>query len=158
MLRNVRVHLSCLCVLLVGCSVLAVPARAQSDVGTIAGFIRDHSGAVVPGARVTLQNEGTGQEQSAISDAQGRFTITNLQPADYTMTAEAKGFKKFISTHNRLSASTTINIDATLDIGQLSETVEVTATASVARSRVQSAGELIAGCSFANHRPMFKRK
>ncbi len=97
MLRNVRVHLSCLCVLLIGCSVFAVPAWGQSDVGTIVGFVRDHSGAVVPGARVTIQNEGTGQEQSVISDAQGRYTVTNLQPADYTMTAEAKGFKKFIS-------------------------------------------------------------
>ena len=47
------------------------------------------------------------------------------------MTAEAKGFKKFISTHNKLSANTTINLDATLDIGQLTQTVEVTATASV---------------------------
>jgi Carboxypeptidase regulatory-like domain/TonB-dependent Receptor Plug Domain len=131
MLRSVRVHLSCLCILLVGCSILAVPAWGQSDVGTIVGFVRDHSGAFVPGARVTVQNEGTGQEQTVISDAQGRYTITNLQPADYTMTAEAKGFKKFISTHNRLSASTTINIDAALDIGQLTETVEVTATASV---------------------------
>ena len=55
----------------------------------------------------------------------------NLPPADYSMTAEAKGFKKFTSTHNTLAANSTIDIDATLEIGQLTQTVEVTATASV---------------------------
>ena len=63
MWRNVRVHLSCLCVLLLVCSFFAVPAWGQSDVGTIVGFVRDHSGAVVPGARVTIQNEGTARSR-----------------------------------------------------------------------------------------------
>jgi hypothetical protein len=141
MRRVVKVYLSCLCVVSF-CVFLITPVSAQSDVGTIVGFVRDHSGAVVPNATVTIQNEGTDQQQVAISDSQGRYTVPNLRPADYTMTAEAKGFKKFISVHNKLASNSTISLDATLDVGQLTETVEVTATASVLQTEsgaVQSA-------------------
>lgn len=124
-------HLSCLCAVLLVCIYAAVPAFGQSDVGTIVGFVRDQSGAVVPDANITIRDEGTDEVHIAISDAQGRYTIPNLRPADYSMTAEAKGFRKFISSHNKLSSNTTISLDATLQLGQLTETVEVTASASV---------------------------
>lgn len=108
MRRAIQVYLSCLCVVSF-CIFLVVPAFSQSDVGAIVGFVRDHSGAVVPDATVTIQNEGTNQVQIVTSDAQGRYTVPSLRPADYTMTAEAKGFKKFISTHNKLSSNTTLS-------------------------------------------------
>ena len=142
MRRGLLVHLSYLCVIVSFCIFLVTTTFAQSDVGTIVGFVRDHSDAVVPGATITIQNEGTNQVQVVTSDSQGRYTVPNLRPADYTMTAEAKGFKKFISTHNKLSSNTTLSLDASLDVGQLTETVEVTATASVLQTEsgaVQSA-------------------
>jgi hypothetical protein len=94
-MRKARVFTSFLGVVLLGCMSLAIPAYGQSDVGTIVGFVRDQSGAIVPGASVTIRNEGNATEQTVTTDAQGRYTAPNLPPADYAVTIEAKGFKKF---------------------------------------------------------------
>ena len=136
----------CLCaVFVLSMFIFSSAASAQSDVGTIVGFIRDQSGAVVPGANVTIANENTGQQSSVTSDSQGRYTVTNLRPASYTMTAEATGFKKFTSTHNKLSSSTTLSLDASLVIGAMSQTVEVTATASVLQTESGSVQNEVTG-------------
>ncbi len=106
-------------------------AFAQSDKGTIGGFIKDSSGAVVPGARIVLTNEATGEAHAATADAQGHYTVTNLTAGSYTLTAEVKGFKKYTSTHNTLGANTTLDLDAPLTIGAMTEEVTVSATAEV---------------------------
>lgn len=69
-------------------------AYGQSDVGSITGFIKDQSGAVIPNANVTITSEATNEAHTVTSDAQGHYTVTNLLPGTYTMSAEAKGFKK----------------------------------------------------------------
>jgi hypothetical protein len=104
---------------------------AQSDVGTITGFVRDQTSAVVPGAKVTIKSESTGEEHSVTTDAQGHYTVPNLSPGPYTMTAEVHGFKQFVSTKNTLEANSTIELDGNLQVGQTTETVEVSATAAV---------------------------
>src|ERR1035438_10201485 len=81
-------------------------AFAQSDKGTIGGFVKDASGAVVPGATVVLTNEATGEAHQATSDSQGRYTVTNLTAGSYTLSAEVKGFKKYVTNHNTLGANT----------------------------------------------------
>jgi hypothetical protein len=106
-------------------------AFAQSDTGTIGGFIKDASAAVVPGATVVLTNEGTGEAHQATTDAQGHYTVTNLTAGDYSLSAEVKGFKKYVSTHNTLGANTTLSLDAALTIGAMTEEVTVSATAEV---------------------------
>lgn len=111
--------------------ILSAVAFAQSDVGSIVGFVRDQSGAVIPNAKVTITNEGTNESHTVNSDAQGHYTVTNLSPATYSMTAEANGFKKFTSIHNKLSSNTTLSLDGALSLGSVSQTVEVTATGSV---------------------------
>src|SRR5580698_2348246 len=106
-------------------------AFAQSDKGTIGGFIKDGSGAVVPGASVRLSNEATGETYQATTDAEGHYTVTNLSAGDYSLTVEVKGFKKYISTHNTLGANTTLALDAPLTMGELTQEVTVSATAEV---------------------------
>lgn len=106
-------------------------AFAQSDKGTIGGFITDASGAVVPGARVILTNEATGEAYQATTDSQGHYTVTNLTAGDYSLTAEVKGFKKYVSSHNTLGANTTLSLDAPMTIGAMTEEVTVSATAEV---------------------------
>src|ERR1700747_2018489 len=114
MQKAIRVFL--LGVITLTCTLFAIPAFGQSDVGTIVGFVRDQSGAVVPGASVTIRNEATAAEQTVTTDAQGRYTAPNLQPADYAVSVEAQGFKKFTSVHNKLNASTTLSLDADLAV------------------------------------------
>src|SRR5262249_36764979 len=63
---------------------------AQTDQARLAGVVKDASGAVIPGAKITVRNEKTGAERTADSDAQGRFVITNLLPAPYTVTCKSE--------------------------------------------------------------------
>jgi len=104
---------------------------AQSDVGSIGGFVRDPSGGVVPKAKVVIKNEATGEEHAASTNESGYYNVTNLPPSQYQVTVEASGFKKFDSTHNRLEPSTALALDATLTVGAATETVEVSASAQV---------------------------
>lgn len=104
---------------------------AQSDAGSMVGFVRDPAGAIVVGAKVTVTNEGTNEDHPVVTDAQGHYTVTNLLPGLYSVSVESPGFKKFVSVHNKLDASSTLSLDASLEIGAASQSVEVTATASV---------------------------
>lgn len=109
--------------------VIAAALYGQSDVGTIVGFAKDPSGAFVPNANITVVSEATSEKHTVQTDAQGHYTVPNLLPGYYEVDAEASGFKKFSSTHNKLDANTTIDIDADLAVGQSTETVEVSASA-----------------------------
>ena len=101
---------------------------AQSDYGSIAGFVRDPSNAVVPNVKVVIKNEGTGEQRTVSTNESGYYVMPNLQPGYYTVTAEAQGFKKFSSNHNKLSPNSTLSLDASLMLGSATETVEVSAT------------------------------
>jgi hypothetical protein len=103
---------------------------AQSDVGSIVGFVKDPSGAVIPHAKVIVMNEATKEEHTVVTDSLGHYTVTNLLPGNYTVTAQASGFKMFQSTHNKLNANSTLSLDAQLAVGTATETVEVSASAS----------------------------
>ena len=102
---------------------------AQSDYGSIVGFVKDPSGAVVPQAKLTLKNEGTGIERPTTTNDSGYYVVPNLAPGSYSVTAEAAGFKKFSSEHNTLAPNSTLSLDASLVVGNATETVDVTAAA-----------------------------
>ncbi len=135
MRKAIHASISYLCAALIISLFFSVAAFAQSDVGTIVGFVRDQSGAVVPNASVTVQNEGTGEVHTVSTDAQGHYTVPSLLPAYYSMTAEAKGFKKFTSSHNKLESNSTISLDANVSVGEATQTIEVTGTASVLQTQ-----------------------
>jgi hypothetical protein len=118
---------------------------AQSDVGSISGFIKDKSGAVIPNASVTIRNEGTNEAHTVQTDSDGHFVVPNLPPATYTMIAEANGFNRFESIHNPLGASTALDIDGLLAPGSVNTTVQVTATAVVLQTESGSLQSEISG-------------
>lgn len=103
-------------------------AIAQSDLGTISGYVKDPSGATVPNAKVIVRNL-SGLERQASTNDSGSYTITNIPSGTYTISIEAAGFKKFESSDNKLDPSATLEVDATLVVGAATETVEVSATA-----------------------------
>lgn len=126
--RIVKALAVCACWLL---SLLFASALyAQSDAGSIVGFVRDPSGAVIPDATVIVKNEGTGEPHSVKTDSQGHYTVTNLLPGLYAASVDATGFKRFESIHNKLNANTTLSLNIDLQVGAASENVQVTATAS----------------------------
>jgi hypothetical protein len=107
---------------------LGMLAYGQSDLGSIAGFVKDPSGAVVPKAKVSVRNL-SGLERSTTTNDSGYYIITNIPPGTYTMSVEAPGFKKYTTSNNKLDPSATLTLDAALTVGAASETVEVSATA-----------------------------
>ena len=149
---SARVGLRWLCPVAAACVLLLIPvaARAQSDVGTIVGFVTDQTGAAVPNATVTIRNEATGELHRVSSDEQGRYAAPSLPPAYYSMTVETKGFENFTSTHNKLDSNTTIAIDAKLSVGAATQTVEVTATASVLQTQSGAVQSEITGQQIQN--------
>ena len=84
----------------------------------------------MPQAKVNIKNEGTGAGHPVEANGQGYYVVSNLQAGLYTLTVEVPGFKRFESSHNKLDANSTLSLDASLSVGQTSETIEVSATAS----------------------------
>ncbi len=113
-------------VLLVG---LANTALAQSDRGTLTGTVQDASGAVVPGAVVTLTNTSTGAAMSVPTNEAGDYTVPQLPPGTYTVKVEKEGFRPASVTGIELNASATVRADATLEVGTAVQAVEVSASA-----------------------------
>ncbi|MGC2658410.1 MAG: carboxypeptidase regulatory-like domain-containing protein [Bryobacteraceae bacterium] len=122
----------------------------QSDVGTITGFVKDQTGAVVPNAKVTIRSEATKEEHTVTTDADGHYTVPNLSPGNYTMLAEANGFKQFVSTHNVLQSNSTVELDGALTLGQTTETVEVSATAAVLQTQSGAVQAEVTGSQIQN--------
>ena len=118
---------------------------AQSDYGTITGFVKDPSGAVVPNSKVTIRNEGTGLERPATTSDAGYYVAPNLPPGVYTVDAVAPGFKKFTSVHNKLDPNSTLSVDAVLSVGAATETVDVVANAATIQTETGAVQNEITG-------------
>jgi len=108
-------------------AILASPASAQFDRGSISGVVKDQSGGVVPGATVTARSLATQEVLTTVTDASGFYTMATLRPGRYDVSAELDGFKKASRTGVQLDAGAAISVEFTLEPGSLSETVTVVA-------------------------------
>ena len=99
---------------------------AQTNMGTITGLVTDRSTAVLPGVTVTAKNTATGAEATTITSSTGNYLIPNLPVGPYQITISHPGFKTWSRTGIALSAGENIRVDAILDLGQVTERVEVT--------------------------------
>jgi hypothetical protein len=106
---------------------VALPAYAQLDRGQIAGFVKDQTGGVIPGATVTATNTETKLSQNVVTDSTGYYVFTTLPPGLYDVDVELQGFKKWVKTGVRLDAASSTSVDATLQTGAVSESITVTA-------------------------------
>jgi hypothetical protein len=129
--RLYRVLLSAL--LLLGAS---VPALAQSSsASSLSGVVVDADGGAIPGATVIVKNNATGVTIEAVSNATGRFSFPGLDAGTYTLTVSLTGFKTFVASDVRLLAARPGEVTAKLEIGALSETVEVRAGAELVQTQ-----------------------
>lgn len=106
---------------------VAVPAAAQTTLGTIRGTIFDPQQQVVPGATVVITDESTNVTREAQTDTQGFFEVPNLRPGTYSVAATIAGFSKAQRTGVVLRAASVVRIDLSLAIGSLEDLVTVTA-------------------------------
>jgi hypothetical protein len=106
------------------CSLAAATSWAQN--GAIAGLVRDTSGAVLPGVTVDARSPAlTERIRTAVTDGQGQYKILDLRPGTYSVTFTLTGFKTVVRDRLELSAETTLNIPADLEVGGVEETVTV---------------------------------
>ncbi len=115
----------------------------QSTYGTVDGTVVDSSGAVVAGANVTLTNTGTQEKHTQATGDAGLYQFVNVIPGEYRIDIEKPGFKHFARTNLVVQVQQDTHIDATLPIGQVSETVEVTSDTPLLQAETSSLGQVI---------------
>src|ERR1700688_1947323 len=103
----------------------AVSLSAQTFRGTILGTVTDPSGAVLPGAKVSVKNVGTGLERTTQTSADGSYALPELQIGTYTVTVTLTGFQTFVTTGVTVDVAGERRIDAAMKPGQVSTKVEV---------------------------------
>src|SRR5215475_4029260 len=101
--------------------------HAQFDSGQISGFVRDPSGAIIPGAVVVVTNAGTKEPRRTVTNSDGYYVFPQLLVGTYTITIEAPGFKRYVKTGIALDAEARVSSDADLTVGAATESVEVAA-------------------------------
>src|SRR5713101_7597350 len=115
-----------LCVVV--CSLLAAAAAmAQIPTGGVAGIVYDPTKAVVPGAQVTLRDAQTAATRQTATSAEGYYQFPLLRPSTYELTVEFKGFQRMLQRNIVVNAGEIAHVDVTLQLGDTSQTVEVTA-------------------------------
>lgn len=136
----------------------ALPIEAQETRGNINGTVQDSSG-VVPGASVRITNVDTNQTQQLLTNSSGYFEAPLLAAGNYRVSVELQGFKTLNQTGIVLSVGQTLSLRLTMDVGQISESVEVSARSPVLDTTSVSSGQnfdsaMVAGLPAASNMPM----
>src|SRR5258708_36512497 len=105
------------------------PAVSASPTGSIAGFVKDQSGAVISGAKLTLINVSTNAKDEAVRDSNGGFQFLQLAPAVYVLHVEAAGFKKATLKEAVVQVTHITHLDPPLQTGRVAQTIEASLAA-----------------------------
>src|SRR5438128_239948 len=102
---------------------------AQTNRGGIRGTVADASGAVIPGAAVTITNLGTNQAVKLTTSEEGTYSATSLEPVVYNITVEVAGFKKAVINNIKVDTATNVTANVTMEPGEVTNEINVTAEA-----------------------------
>ena len=116
--------------------------NAQTETGQISGTVLDQQGSSVPNAKIVVRNLGTGALRETASDDRGAFVVTNLLPATYSVLVEAAGFTK-LDQRVDLPPGGRVTLDAKLQLGKVTETIEVSESAVSVNTESQTVGQTI---------------
>lgn len=120
-------------------------AAADAQTAQVSGKVADSTGAVVPGATIVATNVDRGEDWTAVSNAQGYYTIPFLPSGRYTLRAELTGFRPASRENVVLETDRQLELDFTLTVGDLTETVDVLAAPPVLATESSSVGQVITG-------------
>ena len=115
----------------------------QADTAQISGFVRDATESVIPAAAVTITNEATQLTRSVQTNESGYYVALALPPGYYTVAAEADGFKRTLRPQNKLDSNISMQVDLQLELGDVSESIEVAAEALQLQSETATVGRLV---------------
>src|ERR1039457_4858613 len=132
------------------------PLFSQLDTATISGRVTDASGAVVPGAQVTVVNTETNFENVTLSNADGLYRVPTLRPGPYRIEVKLTGFKTYVRDSLELRVGDNLAVNAALEVGGTSETVKVTGEAPQLQTETSSIGAVLEG-KYLQDMPLYQR-
>lgn len=116
---------------------------AQSIYGSIRGIVTDGSGAILANAKVTAIDEGTNLTRSTVTNSTGEYSFASMTPATYTLVAESPGFKRLENKGITVATQQTVSLDMKMELGQVTESVQVTEEVPLLETSNGSAGQVI---------------
>src|SRR5437899_2965147 len=116
---------------------------AQTNTGRIVGTITDATGAVIPGAEISIRNPTTGLARSVMTNESGTYAVPLLPPAIYEVQALLPGFRPQVRTGITVQVDAVVRLDFALTVGEISDKIEVTADAPLLQSETGSLGQLM---------------
>ena len=122
---------------------LVAPALLAQSTATLAGTVKDASGAILPGATVVVHNNGTGADRTLTSDSAGEYVAPSLIPGDYTVTVSAPGFSTYIEKSYVLQVDQKATLDVPMAPASAGETIQVEGGAPVIQAETITVGEVI---------------
>jgi hypothetical protein len=118
-------------------------ASAQAVTGTLLGNVTDSSGGAVPGATVTATEVQTNVSRSVVSNESGYYIFSSLQNGTFEVSAELQGFKKVVRQGVKVDVNTTVRVDLTLEVGQMTEAVTVSAESPLLQTDRTDTGRIL---------------
>ena len=111
----------------------------QAVNGSMVGTITDRSGGLVPGAQVKITEEGTDVTRTVETDASGYYSFADVKPSTYRVAVEKQGFKTAVRSGVEVPVNATVRVDLGLEVGQVSQEVNVTGTVPLLQTDILSA-------------------
>jgi hypothetical protein len=124
-------------------SISGLTLFGQSFTASVRGTASDQQGATIPGAKVVITDAERGTPFSTTADESGRFVVTALPPGNYVLTVQAPGFKTFSSGRFTLTVQQQATVNAALEVGEVSTTVEVQGSAELINTTIANLGQTI---------------
>ena len=118
-------------------------AFAQTQTATLVGSVRDSTGAVIPGAKVAVVNTETSFRSETVTSAEGSYYVPYLNPGAYRITLEATGFKRYVQDGVMMRTGETPRVDIVLEVGAVTEAVEVRATSPLLATESTIVGQIM---------------
>jgi hypothetical protein len=122
---------------------IALPMAAQESRGAITGRVSDTSGGMIPGASVVVTNTATNEARRLTTNETGYYEANFLEPGAYAVAVESGGFKRSVRSGITVNVSTRLEINVTLEVGGVAETIEVTAEAPLLDTTSASGGRVL---------------
>jgi hypothetical protein len=130
-------------ILLVSFIAVSTVMWAQEFRGTISGRVMDQQQALVPGVKIVATETETGAKFSTTSNADGSYVLPFLPPGPYSVSAEAAGFKRYVNSNIRVTTNEREQLDITLEVGAVEQSVTITAESSMLETATASTGQVI---------------
>lgn len=132
--------------LLFAAAILAGSMLAQTaGTGTLVGAVTDSTGAVVVGAKVSVVNVATAFVSETTTSSEGAYYVPYLAPGTYRLTVEAAGFKRYLREGIQIRTAEVPRVDVQLEVGAVTESVNVTAAAPLLETETSSSGQILSG-------------